>query len=197
MIKINKSEKQFILDLNKLPYDEHTITINSNGERGNRLPWGVEMVSSQYVSAEQGANDSLNIYVDIENMKDDAFILLRNFKKEMMKIVIKPNTLLTSPKTYKFRISKKTTEGRKTRIRILSKEDNNEIGWECTYDGKPLNYSIEPMKSDKSGYVDIEVLDELFTDVPSVIEFTQERSGEVIKLVLNQKNEDTEILKAD
>ena len=53
------------------------------------------------------------------------------------------------------------------------------------------------MNSDKSGYVDIEVLDELFTDVPSVIEFTQERSGEVIKLVLNQKNEDTEILKAD
>jgi hypothetical protein len=197
MIKINKSEKQFILDLNKLPYDEHTIKIDSKGDKGNRLPWGVEMVSSQYVSAERGANDSLNIYVDIENMKDDAFILLRNFKKEMMKIVIKPNTLLTSPKTYKFRISKKTTDGRKTRIRILSKEDNNEIGWECTYDGKPLNYSIEPMKSDKSGYVDIEVLDELFTDVPSVIEFTQERSGEVIKLVLNQKNEDTEILKAD
>lgn len=197
MIKINKSEKQFILDLNKLPYDEHTITINSKGEKGNRLPWGVEMVSSPYVSAEQGANDSLNIYVDIENMKDDAFILLRNFKKEMMKIVIKPNTLLTSPKIYKFRISKKTTEGRKTKIRILSKEDDKEIGWECTYDGKPLNYSIEPMRSDKSGYVDIEVLDELFTDVPSVIEFTQERSGEVIKLVLNQKNEDTEILKAD
>ena len=45
--------------------------------------------------------------------------------------------------------------------------------------------------------VDIEVLDELFTDVPSVIEFTQKRSGEVIKLVLSQKNEDTEILKAD
>lgn len=197
MIKINKSEKQFILDLNKLPYDEHTITINSKGEKGNRLPWGVEMVSSQYVSAGQGANDTLNIYVDIENMKDESFILLRNFKKEMMKIVIKPNTLLTSPKTYKFRISKKTTEGRKTKIRILSKEDNKEIGWECTYDGKPLNYSIEPMKSDKSEYVDIEVLDELFTDVPSVIEFTQERSGEVIKLVLNQKNEDTEILKAD
>lgn len=197
MIKINKSEKQFILDLNKLPYDEHTITINSKGEKGNRLPWGVEMVSSQYVSAEHGANDTLNIYVDIENMKDESFILLRNFKKEMMKIVIKPNTLLTSPKTHKFRISKKTTEGRKTKIRILSKEDNQEIGWECTYDGKPLNYSIEPMRSDKSGYVDIEVLDELFTDVPSVIEFTQERSGEVIKLVLNQKNEDTEILKAD
>lgn len=197
MIKIDKSEKQFILDLNKLPYDEHTITIDSKGDKGNRLPWGIEMVSSQYVSAEQGANDSLNIYVDIENMKDESFILLRNFKKEMMKIVIKPNTLLTSPKTYKFRISKKTTEGRKTKIRILSKEDNNEIGWECTYDGKPLNYSIEPMRSDKSGYVDIEVLDELFTDVPSVIEFTQERSGEVIKLVLNQKNEDTEILKAD
>jgi len=114
-----------------------------------------------------------------------------------MKVVIKPNILLTSPKTYKFRITKKSTDGRKTSIRILSKENDNEIGWECTYDGKPLNYSIEPMSSDKSGNVDIEVLDELFTDVPSVIEFTQNRSGEIIKLVLNQKNEGTEIIKAD
>jgi hypothetical protein len=53
------------------------------------------------------------------------------------------------------------------------------------------------MESDKSGYVDIEVLDELFTNVPSVIEFIQDRSREVISLKLNQTNDDTEIIKAD
>ncbi len=197
MISIDNKDKEFILDLNDNPYDEHTITITSKGKNGNRLPWGIEMVSSPFILAEQGSNDTLNVYVDIENMKKDAFILLTNYSKERMKITLKPNIYLTSPKAYKFRISKKSTEGRKTRIRILSKENDNEIGWRCTYDGKPLNYSIVPMESDKSGYVDIEILDEVFTNTSSVIEFTQNKSNEVIKLLLSQGNDDTEIIKAD
>lgn len=197
MIKIGDYDKEFILDLNEIPYDEHEIHIDSRASNGRSLPWGVEIVSSKLISATHGAGDSLNISVDVEKLKEDAFVLLRNYNKERLKIVVKHNSLLAADRAYKFRISKKSTDGRKTRIRILSKADNDEIGWKCTYDGKPLNYSITPMRSDKSGYVDIEVLDELFTDVPSVIEFTQERSGEMIKLILNQKNEDTEILKAD
>ena len=198
MMKVNEFEDEFILDLNKIPYEEHTIKIHSRGENDSRIPWGIEMVSSELVSASMGADDSLIVTVDIENMKDESFILLRNYAKERMKIILKPNILLTSPKAYKFRITKKTTDGRKTRIRILSKEDNNEIGWKCTYDGKPLNYSINPRESDKSGYVDIELLDELFIDnIPTVLEFTQNKSCEVIELRLNQTNDDTEIIKAD
>jgi hypothetical protein len=156
------------------------------------------MVSSELVSASMGADVSLIVTVDVENMKDESFILLRNYAKERMKIILKPNITITSPKTYKFRITKKTTDGRKTRIRILSKEDDNEIGWKCTYDGKPLNYSIKPRESDKSGYVDIELLDELFIDnIPTILEFTQNKSCEVIELRLNQTNDDTEIIKAD
>jgi hypothetical protein len=194
MISINNSQKEFTLDLNEIPYDEHELHIDSRASNGRNLPWGVEIVSSKLIKATRGAGDSLNISLDPEKLNDDAFILLRNYNKERLKIVVKHNVLLTMDRTYKFRISKKTTDGRKTRIRILSKADNDEIGWKCTYDGKPLNYSITPMESDKSGYVDIEVLDELFTNVPSVIEFTQDRSGEVISLKLNQTNDDTEII---
>jgi hypothetical protein len=197
MFTINDKEKEFILDLNKLPYDEHEIHIDSKASNGRDLPWGVEIVSSKLISATRGAGNLLNISLGPEKLNEDAFILLRNYNKERLKIVVKHNVLLTMDRKYKFRISKKTTDGRKTRIRILSKVDNDEIGWKCTYDGKPLNYSISPMESDKSGYVDIEVLDELFTNVPSVIEFTQDRSREVISLKLNQTNDDTEIIKAD
>jgi hypothetical protein len=113
-------------------------------------------------------------------------------------IVFRKNIAITSPKAYKFGITKKTTDGRKTRIRILSKEDNNEIGWKCTYDGKPLNYSINPRESDTSSYVDIELMYELFVNnIPTVLEFTQNKSCEVIELRLNQTNDDTEIIKAD
>jgi len=191
---INTNVNENILDLNENPYDEHEIKIDSRGRNDKRIPWGVEMVSSKLINVEQGAGDTLKVTLDVENLKEDGFILLRNYNKERLKIIVKHNILLTMDRTYKFRISKKSTDGRKTRIRILSKADNDEIGWKCTYDGKPLNYSITPMESDKSGYVDIEVMDELFTNVPSVIEFTQDRSGEVISLKLNQTNDDTEII---
>ena len=191
---INTNVNENILDLNENPYDEHEIKIDSRGRNDKRIPWGVEMVSSKLINVEQGAGDTLKVTLDVENLKEDGFILLRNYNKERLKIIVKHNILLTMDRTYKFRISKKSTDGRKTRIRILSKADNDEIGWKCTYDGKPLNYSITPMESDKSSYVDIEVLDELFTNVPSVIEFTQDRSGEVISLKLNQTNDDTEII---
>ena len=197
MIKRGEFEKEFTLDLNKYPYDEHTINIESKGEGDANIPWGVEMVSCDLVTAKPGAASTLNVNVDIDELSDECFILLRNYTKERMKITVIPNTELSAPKTYKFRITKKSTDGRKTRVRILSKENGKEIGWSCTYNGQPYEYSISPMKGDKSGYVDIVLTDELLTTVTSLIEFTQEKSGEVIQLKLRQSNDSTEIIKAD
>ena len=193
MISIDKKSGEYVLDLNEMPYDEHTIKVSSVNSNGENIPWGIEMMTNDFISAEPGADNTLNVYVDVEHFTSDAFILLRNYEKERLKVIVKPNLMLSAPKTYKFRISKKSTDGRKTKIRILSKENNNEIGWKCTYDGRPLNYSIVPMESDKSGYVNIEVIDELFTEIDSIIEFTQDRSGEVTILKLNQTNDDTTI----
>jgi hypothetical protein len=197
MIRIDNFEKEYILDLNENPYDEHILTIESRGDKGNNLPWAVELINNSSITAVRGTGDTLHVTLDVEELKSDAFIVLRNYKKERLKIFVKHNALLSAPKTYKFRISKKSTDGRKTKIRILSKENNKEIGWKCTYDGKPLNYSITPMESDKSGNVEIELIDELFTNISSVIEFTQEKSGEKISLYLNQDNNNTNIIKAD
>ena len=197
MIKIDGFEKEFTLDLNEHPYDEHIINIESKGEGDANIPWGVEMVSCDLVTAKPGAASTLNVNVDIDELSDECFVLLRNYTKERMKITVIPNTELSAPKTYKFRITKKSTDGRKTRVRILSKENGKEIGWSCTYNGQPYDYSISPMKGDKSGYVDIVLTDELLTTVTSLIEFTQEKSGEVIQLKLRQSNDSTEIIKAD
>ena len=197
MIKANGFEKEFVLDLNEHPYDKHIGNVESKGEGDATIPWGVEMVSCDLVIAKPGVANTLDINVDIDEVANECFILLRNYAKERMKITIIPNTELSSPKTYKFRISKKSTDGHKTRVRILSKENGKEIGWKCTYDGQPYNYSISPKKADKSGYVDIVLLDELLATVNSLIEFTQEKSGEVIQLRLKQSNDYTEIIKAD
>jgi hypothetical protein len=53
------------------------------------------------------------------------------------------------------------------------------------------------MSSDKSGYVNIELIDEIFKRIPTVIEFTQDKSDNKIELRLDQGNDDTVIIKAD
>lgn len=196
MIKINNIEKEFILDLNDFPYNEHKLKVSSMDEKGNAIPWDVELVSNKIVKTERGINNTLNITTDVEKLKSDSIIVIRNTAKEIFKITLKYNVVLTREKKYKFKITKKSTEGRKTRIRILSKENNVDTEWECTYDGKPLSYVIKPMSSNKSGYVDIWMKDELYSRINTLIEFTQIKSGNVIKLKLNQGNNDTEIIKA-
>jgi hypothetical protein len=196
MIKINNIEKEFILDLNDFPYNEHKLKVLSKDEKGNAIPWDVELVSNKIVKAERGMNNTLKITTDVEKMECDSIVVIRNTAKEIFKITLKYNVVLTREKTYKFKITKKSTEGRKTRIRILSKENNVDTEWECTYDGKPLSYVIKPMSSNKSGYVDIWMKDELYSRINTLIEFTQIKSGNVIKLKLNQGNNDTEIIKA-
>ena len=195
MFKIDNIEREYILDLNERPYNNHSVKVTSEVAPNRRLPWGVELVSSSLIKATLGANDILNIFVDMEKLMEDAFVLLRNYNKERMKIIIKPNFITIEPKEYTFKITKKSTEGKKVRIRLLSKENDREMGWECTYQGKPLNYSIEPLKSDKSGYVDIELLDDATTDFQTVIEFTQNKSKKTIELRLNQNSDGMEILK--
>lgn len=190
MIKVGKSEKKFTLDLGKLPYDEHEIKIDSRGGSGKHLPWGVEFTSSDAIKVEPVGNDVLSIKLDSEALMTDEYIVLRNYAKERLRIEIKHNLMVSAPKKYNFKISKKTVDGKKARIRILSKENGNEIGWKCTYDGKPLTYVISPMESDKSGYVDIELKDDVYTSVNSVIEFTQDKSGEVIQFDLIQDKEE-------
>ena len=196
-MKVNDIEKEFVLDLNNHPYDEHELKIESQGRNGQFLPWNVEIVSHPGINVKPLSKGVLSILLDSESLSTDETIVLGNYEKEKMVIKIIHNDYLSKPKKYTFRVSKKEVNGRHTRIRIISKEDKNEIGWKCTYDGKPLNYTIKPMKASRSGYVDIELNSRVFTNVNTLIEFTQEKSDNVIKLVLNQDNDIVKIMKAD
>ena len=195
MLKIDNFEKEYILDLNDKPHNNHSLKVTSEVAPNMRLPWGVELVSNPLVKATPGTNNTLDIFVDMEKLMADAFIVLRNYNRERIKIIIKPNFIIISPREYTFKITRKTTDGKKARVKLLSKENDREIGWECTYQGKPLNYSIEPLKSDKSGHIEIELLDDATSDFQTVIEFTQKRSGKVIELKLNQNSDGVQILK--
>ena len=196
-MKVNDIEKEYVLDLNNFPYDEHELKIESRGRNGQFLPWNVELVSNSGISVKALSNNMISIILDSESLSTDETIVLGNYDKERMIIRVIHNDYLSKPKNYIFRVSKKEVDGRHTRIRIISKEDKSEIGWKCTYDGKPLNYTIKPMKASRSGYVDIELNSRVFTNVNTLIEFTQEKSDNVIRLILNQDNDAVKIMKAD
>ena len=196
MIKIDGFENEYVLDLNLVPEDEHEITVISEDENGRKISWGIDIISLEEITAIAHSEDKLSIYLDAKSLNKDGIILLRNYNKEKIIIKIIHNEELSKPKKYKFRISKKSSSDRKVSIRILSKENDKETSWTCTYDGKPLNYNINPMHSDKSGKVEIELLDILFSTIDTIIEFTQDNSGEVVSLRLSQTNDNITI-KAD
>ena len=196
-MKVNDTEKEYVLDLNNHPFDEHELKVTSLGGSDEFIPWGVEFVSNPDIDVRPSSNDRISIKLNSESLMTDEKIILKNLEKDKMVIHILHNTYVSKPKKYTFRISKKETNGSDTRIRIISKEEKAEIGWKCTYWGKPLNYTIKPMESKRSGYVDIHLNSHVFNNINTVIEFTQNKSDNVIKLVLNQGNDDVEIIKAD
>ena len=195
MIKINGFENKFILDLNVNPVDEHELTVVS--KNGNEdLSWGVELVSLNEISVMKHSGNKLSINLDVNTLNKDGFILLRNYNKERLVVEIIHNEELSREKEYTFKIENEKVEGKKITIDILSQEESKEMSWACTYDGRPLKYSISPKRSDKSEKVEIILLSPVSNEFKSIIEFTQDKSDKIIKLKLTQ-NRDNITIKTD
>lgn len=195
MIKINGFENKFILDLNVNPVDEHELTVIS--KNGNEdLSWGVELVSLNEISVMKHSGNKLSINLDVNTLNKDGFILLRNYNKERLVVEIIHNEELSREKEYTFKFENEKVEGKKITIDILSQEESKEMSWACTYDGRPLKYSISPKRSDKSEKVEIVLLSPVSNEFKSIIEFTQDKSDKIIKLKLTQ-NRDNITIKTD
>ena len=195
MIKINGFENKFILDLNVNPVDEHEFTvISKNGPE--ELSWGVELVSLNEISVMKHSGNKLSINLDVNTLNKDGFILLRNYNKERLVVEIIHNEELSREKEYTFKFENEKVEGKKITIDILSQEESKEMSWACTYDGRPLKYSISPKRSEKSEKVEIVLLSPVSNEFKSIIEFTQDKSDKIIKLKLTQ-NRDNITIKTD
>ena len=93
-------------------------------------------------------------------------------------------------KTYTFKLtSKKFLDDGSLRIKIFSKMNDMELGWKCTYDGKPMEYSISTRESDKGENVTIKPISTILSEFTTVIEFAQDESNNVIRLVLTNTPE--------
>ena len=197
MLQVNKNRGKCILDLNEDKCLEHRFTVTSVDDNGNNISWGVEYSSSPSIKAHIEGNSELVVEVPLEAIKRDEYVVLLNYKKERTRVVLKPNLEIIRPKTYKFKITSKKINGRQLRIKILSKEGDNEMPWRCTYQGQPLPYEITPLESDKGVHVDIKLIGEILGTYTSVIKFKQNDSNKEITLRLRQSNDSVKIIEAD
>ena len=143
------------------------------------------MVSNPNISISAFGVNSINITIDVEAIVNDEFIVLKNAYEEELRIDIKPNEYFVNDRDYKFKITKsELLENGDLKLKILSKVNNEEMGWRCTYFGQPIEYTVAPMESDKSCYVTITPISHLLIDYETLFKFQQEESGEEIAYVV-------------
>lgn len=176
--------KDNVIQLSKEEHSKYTLNIISQRDNGNRSPFAIDLVSNtNTITANTIGNSSLNIEIDTPNVLNEEYIILKNMQGDRTKITILPNKYYTMVKEYKFKITKKVYEDDGSlKIKILSKMNDEEIGWDCIYDGKPMKYFIEPKFSDKGEYVTITPAVTVASNFMALLKFKQKQSGNVIRL---------------
>lgn len=186
MLKLYKLDDN-IIDLDGIKTYNEEFTVISANENGKPQPFYVELVSSEAISVDKYEGDKLSIYIDVEYVLKNEYIALKNLIGDRILITVKPNQYFVNDRTYKFKLTKtEEKEDGSLRIKILSKVNGKEMSWKCTYDGRPNNYDITPMESEKSEFVNIKINSTVLNAFTSKIEFTQDESNETISLdILN------------
>ena len=161
---------------------EYKLVVVSKDKKNIPRAFDVTLVTSDFIEVKKYGT-TLVINIDVDNIQKEEIIMLTNVLKEKLIIKVLPNSFVTMKKTYKFKITKRIyQEDGSLKVKILSLVNDMEIGWRCTYDGKPISYSIEPLSSDKSCYVTIKPIDKVLSEFDTLFEFTQDKSNETIRL---------------
>ena len=191
-----KDLKDNVINLDGLKEYNIDFEVLSLKESGKRIPFRVDLISTESIKIRLFGVSSINIVIDVENILKDEYIVLKNTNNEKIIITVKPNEYYVNDRDYRFKITReeKTKDG-DIRIRLMSKVNKSEIGWRCTYDGRPISYEITPMESNKSEYIKIKLKSKMLTEYNSVIIFQQEESGETVELKIKNTTDGMEIIK--
>jgi len=148
MIKINNVEKEYVIDLNEVPQNEHKLDVESYDDELYFLSWGVSFSNGTGFSYQITSRDSMLIEIDdYEEMKNEGLIILKNNKKESINIKIKPNESALNEKVYTFKLGTFSSENDEISINIVSKMNGKSKPWEIDYDGRPYNLDVSATKT--------------------------------------------------
>jgi hypothetical protein len=183
-----------IIDLENLKEYDNSFEVLCLNEKGKRLPFYIDFISSRYISVGTFNVSSIRISINVEYITKEEYIVLRDINGVRLKIIIKPNSYFVNDRIYNFKITKSEVNDNTMKIRILSKVNKSEIGWKCIQDGPPLNYTITPRENNKSGYVNIKLDSHVLTDYNTTIRFMQDESGEILELRIKNTPNGMEII---
>jgi len=179
MININEISDEYVLDLNKYANGEITLPVNSS------LPCNVSFVSDKtLINTSLIASKTLKLSVDTQELKKDGVVVVRNLRKEKIRIIIKPNIKESRERIYVFKLGKHTINEKSITFNVISKENGKTEPWHVSYDGKPISYVIRQTKTK----ITFTLSTILATEFTSNIQLKQDNSGKVINIKLKHKN---------
>ena len=180
MISINGIENTYVIDLNESTDEVYTLSVDSFMGKIS-IPWNVSSISDiENISASLSSNSTLKIDVNINELKKDGVIVLKNLRKERINIILKHNIEASREKVYEFKLGKHTIDGKSITFNIISKENGKNEPWSIVYDGKPISYSINKTKTKVTFTLSMI----LATEFVSHIVLQQDNSGKEIEIKL-------------
>jgi hypothetical protein len=195
MVKVNGQEGSFILDLNE---SGEINTFNLSVEsvyNGSNCSWGVDLISTPtLIKAFPFMSSQLKVMVNVEKIKKEEFITLKNARGEYFEIFIKPNLEAIREKNYTFKLGKSTVSGKTASFNIVSRENGKNVPWVISYMEYPDSYEINVTKTKLT----LTLVSDIRTRCTSIIELAQEKSDKKVRIYLVHEDSDSiEIEKTD
>ena len=176
-----------IIDLNGQTEYANNLDVQSFNDNGKRLPFQIDLVTSDDIWVSLFEVNFIRVEIDVPNIDKDEYIILKNINGEELVITVKPSNYVTEEDVFKFKMTKATfKDNGELKLKILSKVNNEEIGWKCIFDGQPISYEITPRNDVGSAYVTVKLLSEIFSNYTSELIFEQNFSGDkIVYKILN------------
>ena len=179
MITIEGQHDSYILDLNNSMESHRELYINSYFD-GTSVSWIVDYVSTPIVIVHPFSENGISIDVNLEKLKEDGYIYLRNLMNDRFVIILKPNLEASRDKNYIFKLGKNTINDKTISINVISKENGKTEPWSIVRDGQPISYNISTTKTK----ITIELTMILSVEFTSSFELIQNNSNKTIKFGL-------------
>lgn len=187
MFKINDSFGDFVLNLNDEPKNEYTFSITSRNSNGKPIPWGIELVSDKSIEVKKSL-ETLIIKFDYEEVIKESFIILKNYKKEFIKITIIPNHSMVN-KVYEFKVENINVGENELSFDIISTRNDEDYPWECVYTGEPLSYNISKKNGTGNDHISIKGLVFLTDEIITLFRYRQKKSKREIEITILNNEE--------
>lgn len=175
-----------------------SVQVVSEDNNGHQVPFSVDVVSTGCIDVSPNGADEMLVSIRTEGIENNEFVTFRNANGDKARIDILPNPYIIMEKGYVFKAtSKRVSKDGSLKISLSSKMNGGEMGWKCTYDGKPLPYEVEPMSDDGSCTVTIRNgnVSNISGRFTSLFEFTQNESGNVIRALVNNSGDGMSFVK--